>query len=382
MSPNLSPADRMARARSALISAQPFFGCLLLSLESRESRDFPTMATDGTRLFWNPDFVSGLAEAEIESVLAHEVLHCALQHHARMGGRDPERWNKACDYAVNRDLVAAGFRLPRGALIDPQFGEAGAEEIYRLLGDKEQNGSKGGAGKPGNDPGKMGSVIAPAPEEAAEQEAKWQVATRQAAAIAKAGGHVPAFAERLLAELNKARTDWRETLRRFIDDATTRDASWMRPNRRFIASGMILPGMVADGVAHIVAIVDTSGSVNAAALSAFQAELSGMLQDGSIARLSVLFADTRVRARQEFEAGDVVKLKPAGGGGTCFREAMAEADKLQPSAVVYFTDLETSDHGQEPGAPVLWAYHGPHASPRRAPPFGDVMPLHVDGARA
>lgn len=393
MSRDQSPAGRMMRARSALIMTQPFFGCLLMNLAPEESQQVQTMATDGARLLWNPDFAAALPDSELETDLAHIALHCGLQHHVRMGGRDPDRWNRACDYAVNTMLVQAGFTLPKGALIDPQYGDAGAEEIYRLLGDKEgqQQGGQGqgkpqdggqGQGKPGNDPGKMGGVMPAAPGEAAEQEAKWQVATRQAVAIAKAGGHVPAFAARLVEQLNKARVDWRETLRRFIDDTVNRDYSWMRPNRRFIASGLILPGMVADGVAHIVAIVDTSGSVNAAALSAFETELAGMLQDGSIARLSVLHADTRVRARQEFEAGDVLKLKPAGGGGTNFRDAMREAATLQGSAVIYFTDLETSDHGDDPGAPVLWAYHGARDASRLSPPFGEIMPLHLDGARA
>ena len=371
-----SQAARMARARSALIMSQPFFGCLLMNLETRESRDFPTMATDGTRLFWNPEFVASIGDSELECVLAHDVMHCALQHHIRMGGRDPERWNQACDYAVNRDLVTAGFRLPAGALLSAEYGDAGAEEIYRRIGEKEKPGKP--QGKPGNDPGGMGGVIAPAQGEALDQAGKWQVATRQAVAIAKAGGHVPGFAARMIGELNKARIDWRDTLRRFIDDSNTRDYSWMRPNRRFVASGLILPGMVADGIAHVVAIVDTSGSVNRKALAAFEGELSAMLQDGAIARLSVLHADTRIRARQSFEAGDEVKLQPSGGGGTDFQEAMKEAATLDASAVVYFTDLETSHFGDDPGAPVLWAYHGAREAPRRAPPFGEVMPLYVE----
>ena len=145
-----------------------------------------------------------------------------------------------------------------------------------------------------------------------------------------------------------------------------------------LASGLILPGMVADGVSHVVAIIDTSGSVNGKALAAFEGELSAMLQDGAIARLSVIHADTRIRARQAFEAGDMVKLQPAGGGGTDFREAMTEVATLDASAVVYFTDLETSAFGDDPGCPVLWAYHGAREAPRLSPPFGEVMPLHVE----
>jgi predicted metal-dependent peptidase len=39
---------------------------------------FPTNDTDGRRLVYNPAFVEKLTAAELEGVLAHEVMHCAL----------------------------------------------------------------------------------------------------------------------------------------------------------------------------------------------------------------------------------------------------------------------------------------------------------------
>jgi predicted metal-dependent peptidase len=41
------------------------------------------MATDGRRILFNPEFVHSLQPEELEAVLAHEVLHCALGHHPR-----------------------------------------------------------------------------------------------------------------------------------------------------------------------------------------------------------------------------------------------------------------------------------------------------------
>jgi integrase len=43
------------------------------------------MATDGVSLFYNPEFVGTLNAAELAGVLAHEVMHPALQHHTRRG---------------------------------------------------------------------------------------------------------------------------------------------------------------------------------------------------------------------------------------------------------------------------------------------------------
>jgi len=91
------------------------------------------MATDGVSLFYNPEFVETLNAATLAGNLAHEVMHPALHHHVRRSGRDPKRWNVACDYAINPLLVDAGLSLPEGVLIDDRFRGMSAEQIYNLL---------------------------------------------------------------------------------------------------------------------------------------------------------------------------------------------------------------------------------------------------------
>src|SRR5262245_10911999 len=77
--------------------------------------------------------LSGLKPAELEGVLAHEVLHCALANHCQRGQREPEMWNEAADYAVNPILLGSGVVLPAGVLVDPAFADLSAEEIYARL---------------------------------------------------------------------------------------------------------------------------------------------------------------------------------------------------------------------------------------------------------
>ena len=91
-------AERIRKARTALLLDHPFFGSLLFRLKSEEDRAIPTMATDGVVLRYNPEFVDTLNSATLAGVLAHEVMHPALQHHIRRSKRDPRRWNEACDY--------------------------------------------------------------------------------------------------------------------------------------------------------------------------------------------------------------------------------------------------------------------------------------------
>ena len=62
-------------------------------------------------IYINP--AMGLDEEEWRFVLAHEMLHVGLRHHARCMGRDPFLWNVACDYVVNGWLLEMGIgRMP------------------------------------------------------------------------------------------------------------------------------------------------------------------------------------------------------------------------------------------------------------------------------
>ena len=122
---------RVQKARAELIMARRFYGVLVSNVEPVLSRKFPTIATDGKRHFFNPEFICGLSQAELLGVQCHESEHDARHHGSRREGRDPVKWNEACDYAINIDLIDEGFTLPKGALIDRKYRGMSAEDIYR-----------------------------------------------------------------------------------------------------------------------------------------------------------------------------------------------------------------------------------------------------------
>lgn len=404
----------ITRSRSRLILTQPFWGTLALYLDLQETSEIPTMATNGKVLLFNPDFTLSLTEQELGGVVAHEVCHCAYFHPMRRQNRDPLLFNVACDYAVNRDLLDAGFKLPKGHLFDRRFDGMGAEEIYRILLDeqeKQQQASGGsqspedepngsgqsqgqGSGKNApagipasakHDPGRCGGVFDAAPghdhaeQQRAEQE--WQCRIRQAVAIAKTqnAGRIPADLLKLVESLNAPRIDWRQELRRFTDESSCRDFSWMRPNRRHLSSGQHLPGLVPDRPNHIVVIDDTSGSVyNDDSQQAFASEMQGMIDDGACDRITVVYADTEVHGFETFESGDLIRLDAKGGGGTDYRQPLAWVGENIPdaSAIVFLTDCFTSDWGDEPAVPLLWAVCGQKAMAQKvaeSAPFGEAV---------
>lgn len=401
--------QRITRARSILVQEEPFFGCLALYLKVEARPDLTdTMATDGTRLIFNPETVMEWTEPELVGVIAHEVYHCALAHHARIGDRDLSRFNEAADYAIHTTAFLKRFRMPKGILVDPAFDNLGAEEIYSMLERKPQDkkpdagapdpgkpdaGQNGagapqqaasGASKPGKGQG-VGGVMRPADNSEAGRAAeidKWSIRARQAAAVAKAqnAGTMPEFAERIIAEIKAAKVDWHAVLAEFITSRVSTDYSFSRPNRRFLHTGFALPGAVADAVNHLVIAFDSSGSMNDRMVQAGASEAVAAMEGGKIARLTVIFADTIVQAVQEFEIGDDIRLQPKGGGGTrfdaTFRYIAEHCDDA--AAVIYFTDLKCNHWGVEPDCPVLWAVHGDsrqYAALAAKAPFGE--PVYV-----
>ena len=65
MNGNLTPEQRLVRARTQLLLNHPFFGTLAVRLKLLPG-ELPTMATDGRRIVYNPQFVQRLKPAELE----------------------------------------------------------------------------------------------------------------------------------------------------------------------------------------------------------------------------------------------------------------------------------------------------------------------------
>ena len=74
---------RISAARTALVLDHPFFGALALRLVPVHDDSVETMATDGRSLFYNEAFVATLTDDALIGLLAHEVMHCALNHQTR-----------------------------------------------------------------------------------------------------------------------------------------------------------------------------------------------------------------------------------------------------------------------------------------------------------
>ena len=73
----------------------------------------------------------------IKTALARVVLACALKHHTRRVGRDPERWQRASQLVTHGLLRDAGFVLPPGA---EAWDGISAEQAYDRLPEPSDDG--------------------------------------------------------------------------------------------------------------------------------------------------------------------------------------------------------------------------------------------------
>lgn len=367
-------ADKQIQsALVALVMDQPFFGALALRLKMTPDPSCDTAWTDGVSLGYNPSYIESLSHAERVGLVAHEVMHCAAGHPWRRDGRDPKRWNIGCDLAINHEVTAAGMSLPAGGLMpDPEQTGKSAEWITARLPQPDPDGDGEGEGGGTGPAGEVRDAPAETSEdEAGTTEADWRQAVQEAARAAEARGQLPGCLERFAEAQAKPPADWRSALRRFVQEAARSDYTWTRPNRRYAPLGIYLPALEAAGMGPLVVAIDTSGSVDDVLLSQYEVELAAIVDEADPARVTVIYADSRVQAVDTFERGHMVDLKAKGGGGTDFRPAFDHVAALDdaPAALIYFTDLYGDFPAEAPAYPVLWAVSGR----ARPVPFGETL---------
>ena len=362
---------RVRAARAALLLTHPFFGMLSLRLDLIESDALPTAGVDGKRLIFNPTFVDELTQAELKGVVAHEVMHCALLHHTRMGNRGHKKWNVAADHAINLLLTDDGFTLPTRACCDVKYKDMSAEQIYNLIPDSEVSFTFSAAR------GATGEVMQAGPAEsaaAAGQAREWQENVQAAIRSAQSAGKLPAHIKRALGAVVAPRADWRSILRRFMSDHHKQRPTWSKRNKRF--PNVYLPGNVKEGMGAVVIGVDTSGSISASVLDAFAAEIRAIAADAMPAAVHVVYCDADVNHAGSFEHGEEIVITPHGGGGTAFKPVFdyVESEGLAPVLAVYLTDTYGSFDFSPPEYPVLWATYGAGGN---VAPWGETVA--VDG---
>jgi predicted metal-dependent peptidase len=152
---NIKEAIKSVReCHETMLNIMPWFGLRVAKAKVNIDPSVKTAATDGKNIVINPLMVALLSMAEIIFVLAHEVLHIALNHHTRRGDRDPVLWNMAGDFIINALLRKAGLKMPEAVLYDQRFDDMTTEQVYDILKEEKEKGE--GEGEEGEGEGEEG----------------------------------------------------------------------------------------------------------------------------------------------------------------------------------------------------------------------------------
>lgn len=359
--------------------AKAFFSSLALGLDPVPNHDIDTMATDGKRMLFNPEFTIGLDKEERYGIaMAHEPLHCGQQHFTRgQHFDDLALANVAGDLEINQIVLEAGYKLPKTACL-PGRGEFKDippnlvfEEYYTLLKDKK---SKQGGDQPGdsdgqsNDPGGCGGFIRPKDQAAAEAAAAhWAGQVAAAADAAKRRGELPSSLERLIGRILKPKVDPWTLLRDYLTRIAKTEQSWARVNRRALANGFYMPSKHSQALGDVCLLVDTSGSIGDEQLALMAGFMEGVLS-ANPGTLTIVYHTTDVYDIETWvpEQGPL-ELTNKKSGGTSHVEAFKTALSLDtvPAVIIALTDLESDlEQIEDPGIPTIFVdVAGGHEQP-------------------
>src|SRR3989338_5055445 len=408
MNENQTIKEKIIRERVQLLLHRPFFGHLTLGLELKELSpeelealppECRTMATDGKHLYYNPAFVSRLDPKVLQTILAHETMHCALGHLWRQEKRKQLKWNYATDYAINLMLKKEGFSIPANCLCDDKFDGMEAEVIYRKLPDQKPKGSlmdshdkwpgdgkKDKGSKDKDQPPQNGNGTEQAPQNnsgtenqepknGSDNESEPQPAQSpssgdeqdrlakerqdkliRAATAARMQGKLPGTVDRLIQDILEPKLDWKVILRDLITSLTQSDFRLFPVSKRHLWRNIYLPSLYGEKL-EIAVGIDTSGSVSAKEFQEFIAEIRGITEQFVDFTLYLFFSDAEIHDRVTLSPNEEWPEQfPKKDGGTSFIPVINVVSEEYPqvSALVYLTDGAGSYHEYPPEYPVIW----------------------------
>ena len=386
---------RLMLSRMRVLMNHGFFGLLLLHMKLCLGDGYPTAWTNGESVWFNPQFIDELSDDELDYVFMHEIMHVALKHCTRGKGFEHERFNIACDIAVNSHILAENHMNEKSITIRCNGGvqmhqlpdgtegiKYTAEEIYARLPVMRENddilpgaeieiGKGVGWDEHGEFPGED--------EENGGLEDLWN--ERIAAAVesvlirdpSNSRGTVPAFALRMVKELKEPQVDWRTVLNEFVQEEIC-DYSFFPPDKRFDSSPFFLPEFneAEDLVKDILFMIDTSGSMSDDMITAAYSEVKGAIEQfGGKLRGWLGFFDAAVVPPQEFEDEESMKvIKAYGGGGTSFhvvfKYVQEKMKENPPASIIILTDGYAPFPAEKEamGIPVLWVLNNRNFHPK------------------
>lgn len=354
------------KAKIALMSKadSSFFTTLCFGLKHVWDDSIPTAATNGTTVYYNPEFFMELSEPERVFLLVHETMHVALLHMERLKDRNHQRWNVAADHVINLSLIARGFTMPSMGLADKQYTDMSTDEVYKLLPESIK-------------PPPMDDLLPPDMDDDALREQVQDMVVRaaiQSQIDEDKAGTIPGDIQVFLNKLLKPKLPWYRILSKYIRALSKDDYSYQKPNRRFLPK-FYLPGLKSEKLMEIAVAIDTSGSVSQQDFDRIVSEIYGIFRMMKPNKMTVLHFDTTIKSVDQVRnIQDLKNIKFTGDGGTNVAPVAQWAIENKPQLLLIFTDGYFRPVQEVPKLPVIWLIH---QNPGFEPPFGKAIHYEI-----
>lgn len=402
--------DFISKIMVKVLTKERFFASIAMSMFYKADESIPTAATDGYGVYYNPAFISSMTSDEQVGVMLHEILHAALCHVVRRGSRDPFIWNIAADIGINGQILASGYTLPKGCVIDKNLQDLATEEIYeklikegKNLAQQQQNCSGNGKNKQkegqnqgnqpgqcsGNQPGsgkgvyehtydhinkaygvKKGEFVEDMIDSDAtlseDQKRQMKEEWRRRMQRAKMAGSTPAGMKREMDAFGASKIPWQNILRKWVVNFATDFTGY---DRRFIYKKNYFDALDGEKL-KVHCCVDTSGSVDNVVLGKFYTEVNSILRCYSEVEMDLYFCDTTLYGPYSITK-KTAKPQAEGGGGTCFEPIFDALKGKRKELVIYLTDGYGS-FPTNPSVETIWVVIEGGLESERFP-FGRVI---------
>lgn len=362
---NLTPRERIAKARINLLTDYPFFGSIAMHLVPREVSEDESKAyglvTMGVDLYGNlmyyPPWVAAQTDVIMKCGVAHEVMHVCLKHLVRLGTRDPRVWNIAVDAAVN-EVLSHTFKIPDQWVRIQQMAQKCAEEIYdwiiknaktykmpdsggfdsHIFGDDKADGN--GQSKNGQGQGGTGNKNSPFYQQG-QQPVDVPRVVKEAYNFSKSQGKLPAGIDRMFADILNPVLDWKDILRKFIVQVIPHDFTYTRPSKKSYSVGYYMPRVVREHIQLVIG-VDSSGSISDEEYAEFLSEIYAMCRQFECLNATVLVCDAEITEVKEIDENfDPYSVHGRGYGGTSSLPVfkwIEDEKQCDIKILLYFTD--------------------------------------------
>lgn len=380
----MNKVESLAKASKDLMLKEPFYGLFLIALNKKWNDNIPTACVALRRinveLHINSDFWNSKPPITQIGVLKHELLHIAFYHlttFRHLLEEDREVANIAMDIEVNQYIDKSMLWETPKPLLPETFPDLnlepkkGSKYYYdKLKKKKDENDQTLQQMAQAMQDG-QGSFTMPDGTEVELPQHDWKameeldeatqklvdaqvghVLNQVVDQVQKSRGTVPGEMEELLKNWNTndpPKFDWRGYVRRFAGKSVK--VYTKKSRRKFNKRLPDFPGLKIKQQKHILAAIDTSGSVNTDELKEFMNEIKHMYKTGS--EVTIAQCDTAIKRIGSFNPREDFEV--VGRGGTDFQPIIDYYNEHQHkySCLMYLTDGEAPVPENAKGN-ILW----------------------------